>query len=84
VISQSTLLQIESNQIFLNSNMGRGLAWDAIERQIAAKAIVSASQNSINGADQHGADFAATVHRYVVEFQPSDAEAKKYGGRTAK
>jgi hypothetical protein len=61
--------------------LGRGLAWDAIEGQIAAKAYVSASQNNINGADQRASTFADAIHRYVIEYQPDNADPKCYSGR---
>jgi hypothetical protein len=48
---------------YFTYNMGRGLAWDAIEQQIAAKAYVSASENNINGADQRASTFAGSIHR---------------------
>jgi hypothetical protein len=65
--------------------MGRGLAWDAIEQQIATKAyIVSASKNNINSADQRTSMFADTIHRYVVEFMPLDADPKRFSGRDPK
>jgi hypothetical protein len=68
----------------LLNNMGRGLAWDAIERQIAAKAYVSASENNINGADQRTSTFADTIHRYVIEYMPLDADPKRFSGRDPK
>jgi hypothetical protein len=64
--------------------MGRRLAWDAIEQQIAAKAYVSASENNINGADQCVSTFADSIHRYVCEYQPLNADPKRFAGRDTK
>jgi hypothetical protein len=61
--------------------MGRGLAWDSIERQVAAKAYVTASENSVNGADQKTQQFSEAIHRYVQQFAPPNSDPRKFSGR---
>jgi hypothetical protein len=61
--------------------MGRGVAWCAAERQIAAKAFVSASENNIVGGDQKLSSFVHSLHKYVVQYGPKDCADKKFGNR---
>jgi hypothetical protein len=63
--------------------MGRGISWDAAEREVAAKAWISATANNVSGADQKESQFASAIHRYVIQFAPANADPRKYGGRKA-
>jgi hypothetical protein len=54
--------------------MGRGVAWCAAERQIAAKAFVSASENNNVGGDQKLLSFRHSLH--VVQYAPQDTTEK--------
>jgi hypothetical protein len=62
--------------------MGHGLAWDAVERQVAAKAFLAASQNCVRGADQKTAQFISSIHRYVIEFTPKNSDPRRFFART--
>jgi hypothetical protein len=64
--------------------MGRGLAWDWQERQIAAKAYVLATENNIVGADQKTSQFQESIYRYVQQYTPPNSDSTKYVGRTMK
>jgi hypothetical protein len=57
--------------------MGRGTKWDAREREVAAKAWISATANNVSGADQKESQFAKTIRRYVIQFAPANAHPLK-------
>jgi hypothetical protein len=52
--------------------MTRGVAWDAFELQVAAKAYKIATSNRISGADQTARSFGDSIVRNVRELQPTD------------
>jgi hypothetical protein len=64
--------------------MGRGLAWDWLERQLAAKAYVLASENNICGADQKTSKFQENIYRYIQQFTPPNSDPNKFSGRSIK
>jgi hypothetical protein len=64
--------------------MGRGVAWCAVEQQVALNAFVSASENNIVGGDQKLSSFIFSLHKYVQQYSPPDDNDKKFGNRLPK
>lgn len=61
--------------------MARGKKWDKYEKQLAAKAWLRASYNSIQGCDMRSKTFQEIVFRYFKEMEPPCTDPLKYSNR---
>jgi hypothetical protein len=55
-----------------------------LERQIAAKAYVLATENNVSGADQKTSIFQESIYRFIKQFTPPNSDPNKFSGRSMK